>query len=62
MDAINTLAERIIDCAVEVHRNIGPGLLESAFDSALGLELDVVGLPIHFNAPLLRDGIIRLAL
>ncbi len=31
--------EKIIGCAIEVHRNLGPGLLESAYESCLAHEL-----------------------
>lgn len=33
------LTERIIGCAIEVHRVLGPGLLESAYVEALSVEL-----------------------
>ena len=33
------LTERIIGCAIEVHRQLGPGLLEGTYQTALGLEL-----------------------
>jgi GxxExxY protein len=33
------LTERIIACAIEVHRELGPGLLESIYESALAVEL-----------------------
>ncbi|MBN1242130.1 MAG: GxxExxY protein [Spirochaetales bacterium] len=38
------LTERIIRCAIEVHRELGPGLLESVYEEALGLELANAGL------------------
>jgi len=34
------LTERIIGCAMEVHRQLGPGLLESTYEAALCVELD----------------------
>jgi len=34
----NATTERIIGCAVEVHRELGPGLLESVYESALCTE------------------------
>lgn len=37
---LNKISERIIGCALEVHRELGPGLLESIYESALSIELD----------------------
>ena len=34
------LTEKIIACAIEVHRHLGPGLLESAYEAALCIELE----------------------
>jgi GxxExxY protein len=39
MDHEIDLTERIIGCAIEVHRALGPGLLESTYKRALCLEL-----------------------
>ena len=33
------LSNRVIGLAIEVHRNLGPGLLESAYEQCLGIEL-----------------------
>jgi len=41
----NVATERIIGCALEVHRELGPGLLESVYESALCIELEAAGLP-----------------
>jgi GxxExxY protein len=38
------LTDRIIGCAIEVHRTLGPGLLESTYESALSVELKIGGL------------------
>ncbi|HEY4415539.1 MAG TPA: GxxExxY protein [Verrucomicrobiae bacterium] len=38
------LTEKIIGCAIEVHRTLGPGLLESTYESALCIELRIAGL------------------
>src|SRR5687768_17546334 len=40
----NAISERIIGCAIEVHRELGPGLLESMYESALCIELKTAGL------------------
>lgn len=38
------LTEKIIGCAIEVHRTLGPGLLESTYESALCIEFQLAGL------------------
>ena len=38
------LTERIIACAIEVHRHLGPGLLESAYERGMCVELGDSGL------------------
>jgi len=43
----DSLSERIIGCAIAVHRELGPGLLESIYEEALGIELSVAGLSYH---------------
>jgi GxxExxY protein len=40
------LTEKIIGAAIEVHRHLGPGLLESAYEACLAHELTVLGLDI----------------
>ena len=50
MDEINKLTEKIIGCAIEVHRQLGPGLLESTYEAALAIELESAGL--HFGRQL----------
>ena len=44
MEEINALTERIIGCAIEVHKQLGPGLLEATYESALGIEFEEAGL------------------
>jgi GxxExxY protein len=41
MDEVNVLSGRILDSAIEVHRNLGPGLLESVYEECLCLEFDI---------------------
>ncbi len=43
----NQLAEKIIGSAIEVHRKLGPGLLESVYEKALCYELKQSGLTIQ---------------
>ena len=38
------LTEKIIGCAIEVHKTLGPGLLESTYESALAVEMQLAGL------------------
>jgi GxxExxY protein len=35
----NEISEKVIACAIEVHRNLGPGLLESIYEEAMCYEL-----------------------
>ena len=44
MDELNAITEKIIGCAIEVHRNLGPGLLESVYDKALCYEIGANGI------------------
>lgn len=43
-DQLNRLSERVIGCAIEVHRELGPGLLERIYEDAMLYELDRAGL------------------
>ena len=43
---LNPLTERIIGCAIEVHRYYGPGLLESVYEDALCIELRSAALDV----------------
>ena len=38
------LTEGIIGCALKVHRQLGPGLLESAYEACLAYEMDKAGI------------------
>mgnify|MGYP001120133066 CR=1 FL=1 len=38
------LTHSVIGCAIEVHKNLGPGLLESTYESCLIYELNKLGL------------------
>ena len=40
----NEIGDRVIGCAIEVHKALGPGLLESVYESCLALELTEAGL------------------
>lgn len=43
----NKLTEKIIGAAIEVHRTLGPGLLESAYQECLLYELRQLGLKVE---------------
>ena len=59
----NEISKKIIGCAIEVHRHLGPGLLESVYEEALCYELDQLGLlyerqiqvPIKYKAAVLSS-------
>lgn len=51
-DALNRLTEGIIGAAIEVHRNLGPGLLESAYQAAMEYELKQRGYQVESQKPL----------
>lgn len=42
---VNEIAHTIIGSAIEIHRSLGPGLLESAYESCLCHELKLRGIP-----------------
>jgi GxxExxY protein len=43
---VNAIAYKIVGCAIEVHKNLGPGLLESVYESCLIEELQDCGLTV----------------
>jgi GxxExxY protein len=46
------LTEKIIGLAIEVHRALGPGLLESAYEECLCFELSQAGIPFQRQVPI----------
>jgi GxxExxY protein len=46
------LTERVIGAAIEVHRALGPGLLESAYEECLSHEFHLRGIPFARQVPL----------
>lgn len=48
---LNEITQKIIGCAIEVHRNLGPGLLESAYEECLAYELNRKGLNLKRQSP-----------
>ena len=49
---INEVTREIIGAAIEVHRQLGPGLLESAYFECLCRELVLRGIPFEYEKPL----------
>jgi GxxExxY protein len=45
------LTEKIIGAAIEVHRELGPGLLEAIYDTALCYEFDLQGIKYKRQVP-----------
>jgi GxxExxY protein len=63
-DALHAdVTERIVGCAIEVHRHLGPGLLESVYETALCIELRAagfslkrqVGIPLFYKGQLISE-------
>jgi GxxExxY protein len=46
------VSQKVIGCAIEVHRNLGPGLLESTYRQCLACELSHAGIPFQMEMPL----------
>jgi GxxExxY protein len=63
MDGEILITERIIGCAIEVHRHLGPGLLESVYESALCIEFRAnslsfkrqAGVPLYYKGELISE-------
>lgn len=49
---LKEITGRIIGCAIEVHKALGPGLLESAYQQCLCHELTSQGIPFEKEKPL----------
>ena len=43
------MSSRVIGCAIEVHKHLGPGLLESAYEQCLAHELRVADIPFRLQ-------------
>ena len=56
---LNDLTEKIIGCAIKVHRVLGPGLLESAYEVCLVHELRKAGLKAERQValPVIYEGL-----
>ncbi|MBN1475603.1 GxxExxY protein [Candidatus Sumerlaeota bacterium] len=56
---LNDITEAIIGAAIRVHRALGPGLLESAYEACLAHELIKAGLKVErqLSVPVIYDGV-----
>lgn len=60
---VNALTQKIIGLAIEVHRALGPGLLEATYETAMRIEFDDAGiqydhqvrLPAYYKGHLLGE-------
>lgn len=48
----NQISYRIIGVALDIHKSVGPGLLESAYENALAYELEEAGFEVKSQLPL----------
>ncbi len=48
----NEISKKIIGCAIDVHKQLGPGLLESAYQECLLYELQQAGLKVIKEKPM----------
>jgi GxxExxY protein len=48
----NPISERVIGAAIEVHRHLGPGLLESSYHMCMCHELELQGIAYHSQVTL----------
>jgi len=44
---VNQITQAVISAAIEVHRSLGPGLLESAYQECLSREMSLRGIPFE---------------
>jgi len=56
----NEIGQRVLGCALTVHRALGPGLLESVYETCLARELGKVGLDFdrQLSLPVTYDGLV----
>ena len=47
------LTDSILRCAIRVHRELGPGLPEHSYETALALEMDAAGLKYELERPIM---------
>ena len=50
--SLNDITHAIIGAAIKVHRTLGPGLLESAYEPCVAYELEKMGLRVERQKPI----------
>ena len=50
--SFSDLSYRVLGCAIDVHRELGPGLLESTYEQCLAQELKLNGIGFKLQQPL----------
>ena len=60
MDDLESLAKIVVDCGFKLHRDLGPGMLESVYEQLLAASLERVGLTVEQQVavPIRYDGIV----
>ena len=48
---LNELTRSVIGAAIKIHRQLGPGLLESAYEACLAYELNTIGVRVERQKP-----------
>ena len=51
-DQLEALARKVIDCGYRIHRDLGPGLLESAYEALLSTALIQEGISVQRQVPI----------
>jgi GxxExxY protein len=54
-EGLDRLASEVLGAAIEVHRHLGAGFLESVYERALAIELGLRGLSFRCQAPVIVD-------
>jgi len=49
---LNQLSSKVIKAAINVHKSLGPGLLESVYQSCMVIELRNMGIKVRFEVPI----------
>jgi GxxExxY protein len=51
-ESYDRITETIIGAAIEIHKTLGPGLLESAYEACMAYELRQIGYKVNTQKPL----------